>query len=84
MEFQIKYNYGNDSGGWSYFTETEAKSIEELEERAIEVMNEEWSNINPSLYFMGNPTPARPTIYVNEWANGKTVKGGIAFKTKWR
>lgn len=84
MEFQIKYNYDNTSSGWSYFTETESKSIEELEERAIEVMHEEWGNINPSLHLMGNPTPARPTIYVKEYSNGKSVKGGIQFKTKWR
>ena len=84
MEFQIKYNYSNTSGAWSYFTETESKSLEELEERAIEVMNEEWEGIDGSLWLMGNPQPARPTIYVKQWADGKIVKGGIQFKTKWR
>lgn len=83
MEFQIKYNYDNTSGGCSYFTELEPKSIEELEERAIEVMYEEWESIIPALYF-SEPKPARPTIYVKEYTNGKTVKGGISFKTKWR
>ena len=83
MEFQIKYNYDNTSGAYSYFAEREPKSIEELEERATEVMYEVWESITPALYF-SEPTPPRPTIYVKEYANGKIVKGGISFKTNWR
>lgn len=82
MEFQIKQNYGGGCGGYLYFT-TDTTNIEELKKIAVNVMNEDWRKINPALYFTP-PKPATPTIYVYEYSNGKKVKNGISFKTKWR
>lgn len=84
MEFQIKQNYGQGSCAWIYFKVDGEKTIEELKEISVNAMKEDWSKINPALYFFSGPTPAKPTIEVVEYANGKKVRGGIRFKTKWR
>lgn len=81
-EFQIKQNYGRGILSFIYFKTTETEE-EFLEPLAIKEMLLDWSKINPALYFSA-PKPARPTIEVCEHADGKLVKNGIRFKTKWR
>lgn len=84
MEFQIKQNYGDGCGGYIYFKTVGVKpQIDLLERLAIKAMKDDWGKIIPSLYFTA-PKPASPTIEVCEYADGKKVKNGIRFKTKWR
>ncbi len=83
MEFQIEQNYGNGSMGWIYFQTDEDKSVDELKSLAVKEMRKDWESIDPALYF-SEPQPARPTIHVCEYKDGRKVKGGIRFKTKWR
>tara|TARA_R110002051_G_scaffold290936_1_gene354703 strand:+ start:847 stop:1098 length:252 start_codon:yes stop_codon:yes gene_type:complete len=83
MEFQIKQSYSDGCGGWIYFTAKGTETIDKLKKMAIDAMNEDWGKVNPALYFSA-PKPARPTIEVAEYAEGKKVKNGIKFKCKWR
>jgi len=84
MEFQIKQNYGQGTYGFIYFKTVGVRpQIDLLERLAIKAMLDDWGKINPALYFSA-PKPARPTIEVCEHAEGKRVKNGIRFKTKWR
>lgn len=83
MEFQITQNYGDGCKGFLYFKVIGVPHRDLLERLAIKEAKRDWDSINPALYFAA-PTPARPTIEVAEYADGKKVKNGIRFKTKWR
>ena len=86
MEFQIKENFGNGCGGYSYFTAEGSESIEELKEMAIKTMLDNYNNQAKFKYLFYNPKSARSTIEVAEYDLTKNckVRGGIKFKTKWR
>ena len=89
MKFQIKQNYGKNCGGYIYFDydishdEDYEQLIIKLKKISKDEMLKEWKSINPALYFTA-PKPAAPTINVVEYKDGKKVKNGIIFKTKWR
>lgn len=84
MEFQIKQNYGEGSLAFVYFTATGSESIDELKKMAQKAAMDDWKQVNPSLYLFSAPKPPRPTIEVAEYKDGKKVKNGIRFKTRWR
>lgn len=83
MEFQIKQNYGDGCGGYIYFN-ADTTDITELKKIAIKEMRDDWNELSKQRFILHQPTPPRPTITVVEHADGKTVRGGIKFKTKWR
>jgi hypothetical protein len=82
MEFQIKQNYGKGIAGWIYF-KTDSTNIDELKNISIKEMVKDHNQIIPSQHLTPSK-PASKTIEVCEYANGKKVKNGIKFKTKWR
>jgi hypothetical protein len=85
MEFQIEQNYGRGSKAWIYFTIVGVPNMDMLEKVAVKNVIDEWQYIldGPQLTFAA-PSRCRPTIKVREHKDGKRVKGGIEFKTKWR
>lgn len=83
-EFQIKQNYGDSCCAWIYFTAEEGKSIDELKKVAQLEMQKDWGKACSQPLFFGPPPSPYPTIEVAEYAEGKKVRGGIRFKTKWR
>lgn len=83
MEFQVEQNWGDGTLGWIYFQANGNESIDQLKKMAKDEMIKYWKGLNPALYFAG-PRPARPTIKVAEYKDGKKVKNGIRFNTKWR
>ena len=83
MEFQITQNYGDGCKSYLYFNIVGVPHRDLLERIAIDTAKKDWVNTNPALYF-SEPKPARPTIEVAEYVDGKKVKNGIQFKTKWR
>lgn len=82
MEFQIEQNFGDGCKGYLYF-ESDSDKIDVLESLAKEEALKDWKNVNPALYF-SPPSPCRPTVIISEFKDGRKVKGGIRFKTKWR
>lgn len=83
MEFQVTQNYGGSCKGFLYFEIVGVPDLALIERLAIKAARDDWEKINPALYF-SEPKPARPTIEVAEYKDGRRVKGGIRFKTKWR
>lgn len=81
--FQVEQFYGEGCGGYVYFTIQDSASEKEIEKQAIKCVRDHWNKVNPALYFTA-PRPCRPTVKVYEYKDGKRIKGGIQFKTKWR
>lgn len=80
MEFQITQNYSDGCKGWIYFKTVGVKPQKDFLERlAIKAMKDDWKGMNSALYF-SPPSPARPTIEVCEYHDGKKVRGGIRLK----
>lgn len=81
-EFQITQNFGKSGGfGFEYFEVSNDATVEEIEKEAIRVQNNDFNDRFPGF---GGKALERPTITVKEYKNGRKVKGGIEFKTKWR
>ena len=81
--FQVEQNYGDSCKGWIYF-DSNSNDLKELEKTAIAEARKDWEKINQGPTFLAAPQPCRPTIKVHEFSDGKRVKNGINFKTKWR
>lgn len=80
--FQIKQDFGDQIFGFEYFEMPEEATLPEIEKRAIEVQKLDYKNRFSG--FSGKMMEKK-TIKVEETSrNGKKVKGGIQFKTKWR
>lgn len=84
INFQIEQNWGSGCKGWIYFEATENTPIEELKIIAINECKKDWERITSFPKLIGQHVPFRPTVSVFQYSNGKKVKNGIRFKTKWR
>jgi hypothetical protein len=84
VKFQIEENWGDGCKAFIYFNADKNAPIEKLKEIAENEAKKDWRKISQLPKILGLHTPFRPTILVSEYANGKRVKGGISFKTKWR
>ena len=84
VKFQIEENWGDRCKGFIYFTADKNTPIEKLKEIAENEAEKDWRKICEVPKLFGSHTPFRPTILVSEYSDGKRVKGGISFKTKWR
>lgn len=80
-QFQIKQNFGQQIYGFEYFTIAYDATIEEIEEKAIIVQINDYKN---RFSGFGGKEKEKSTIKVSEYFDGKKVKGGIQFATKWR
>lgn len=79
--FQIKQNFGQEIYGFEYFNMPDNAELQEIEKKAVEVQKLDYKNRFSG--FSGK-SMEKPTIKVAEYLDGKKVKGGIRFKTKWR
>jgi hypothetical protein len=79
--FQITQNFGDSCYGYEYFNMPDNATKEEIEREAIRVQRFDYENRFSG--FLGKAME-RPTIIVKEYKDGKKVKNGIAFSTKWR
>lgn len=84
VKFQIEENWGDGCKGFIYFSADKNTSIEKLKQIAENEAEKDWRKICEVPKIFGSHIPFRPTILVSEYADGKRVKGGISFKTKWR
>ena len=84
VKFQIEKNRGDGCKGFIYFSADKNTPIEKLKEIAENEAEKDWRKICEVPKMFGSHTPFRPTILVSEYSDGKRVKGGISFKTKWR
>jgi len=84
MEFQIRQSWGNEIYAWEYFEINNNASKEDIEEKAIQVIKDEWKNRKKNNFGFSAPEKCKSKIKVAEWSNGKKVKGGIRFDTNWR
>lgn len=80
-KFQIRQNFGQKSYGFEYFDMPDDATYPEIEKKAIEVQKLDYKN---RFSGFGGKSREKPTIKVAEYSDGKKVKGGIRFKTKWR
>ena len=80
-QFQIRQNFGQKIYGFEYFSISDDATIEEIEEKAIIVQINDYKNRFAG--FSGKQKE-KATIKVSEYINGKKVKGGVQFSTKWR
>jgi len=83
IEFQIEENWGHGCKGYIYFSTNKTTSIDDLKIIAKNEAKKDWERICEYPKLIGTHIPFRPTILVSEYANGKKVRGGIKFKTKW-
>jgi hypothetical protein len=85
-KFQVEQNYGQGSKGWVYFEIDETATDQEIINKAVKAVKDDWDKQYkpkiPSILF--NPQPCNPTILINEFKDGKSVRGGIRLKTRWR
>ena len=84
VKFQIEENWGDGCKGFIYFDADKSTPVKELKEIAEYEAKKDWKKICEVPKLFGSHIPFRPTILVYEYADGKRVKGGISFKTKWR
>lgn len=80
-QFQIRQNFGQQIYGFEYFSMPDDATIPEIEQRAIEVQKNDYKN---RFSGMSGKSLEKPTIKVSEYFQGKKVKEGIRFSTKWR
>lgn len=79
--FQITQNFGQSCYGWKYFDMPDNATKEEIEKEAIRVQKLDYKN---RFSGMSGKSMERPTIIVKEYKDGRKLKGGIQFSTKWR
>jgi hypothetical protein len=82
--FQVTENYGNGSEAYTYFETDKTDNVDELKSLAINSVKESYRKETEVPRLIGHAKPPYPTIYVSEYKDGKKVKNGIKFKTKWR
>ena len=80
-EFQVEQNYGQGSKGWVYFEIDESATDQEIMNQAVRAVRDDWDKQHTIPF---NLPPCRPKILINEYKDGKSVRGGIRLKTRWR
>lgn len=83
IEFQVTQNWGDGCKAWEYFTINSSASDEEIKEKAIECIRNDWEKQKRGPRF-SVPEKCKKTIKIAEYANGKKVNNGIRLTTKWR
>jgi len=81
--FQIEQSWGYSCKAYVYFDAADNSPVGELEKIAIQEMHDDWKKTCEFPKLIGSHTPCRPTITVREYKDGKRVRKGINFKTKW-
>lgn len=83
MQFRVTQHYNNASKVYTYFDIEGVPHLDLIERMAIKLVKDDWEKAN-SISLPFSITAPRPIIEVAEFKDGKKVKGGIQFKTKWR
>lgn len=84
MEFQVRQSWGQEMYAWEYFEIADNATREEIEAKAIQVIKDEWKYRKKNHLGFSVPEKCKPKIKVAQWADGKKVKNGIRFDTRWR
>lgn len=84
MILQIEQNYGKGSYGYLYITTNETDTLDHICNMVKLELLSDFKKESEIGRLFGSAVPCYPTVHVREYKDGKRVKNGLRFKTKWR